>query len=392
MKITFRILWGLAIILLAAVIVALAIGPGMAERSMNKVTGQGLLTLSPEAQALHSSLHIADWHADSLLWNRNLTQRSERGQVDIPRLQEGNVALQVFTVVTKTPAGLNYTHNSADSRDNVTLLALAQLWPLRTWQDLTERALYQSEKLHQFASEAPEALMLVKNQRDLTKLLAERAAGKALVGGMLGTEGSHALSGALPNVQRLYDAGFRMMSLHHFFDNALGGSLHGSGKSGLTDFGRAAIAEMNRLGVIIDVSHSSPAVVREALSLSTTPLVVSHTGTHGHCESPRNIPDDLMRAIADGGGLVAIGFWSGAICDASPRGIARALKAAVALLGEDAVALGSDFDGAVATPIHTGQMAQITQALLDEGVSVEVIRKVMGGNQLRFLQAQLPAQ
>ncbi|AFV00789.1 dipeptidase [Simiduia agarivorans] len=392
MKITFRILWGLAILLLAAIIVAVAIGPGMAERSMNKVTGQDLLSISPAAQALHDSLQVADWHADSLLWNRNLNERSDRGQVDIPRLQEGNVALQVFTVVTKTPAGLNYTHNSADSRDNVTLLALAQLWPMRTWQDLTERALYQSEKLHRFASDAPDSLMLVKNQADLTRLLTQRAAGKPLVGGMLGTEGSHALAGDLAQIQRLYDAGFRMMSLHHFFDNALGGSLHGSGKAGLTDFGRAAIAEMNRLGVIIDVSHSSPAVVREALSLSKTPLVVSHTGTHGHCASPRNIPDALMEDIARGGGLVAIGFWSGAICDASPRGIARALKAAVERLGEDAVALGSDFDGAVATSIHAGQMAQITQALLDEGVGADVIRKVMGGNQLRFLQAQLPPQ
>lgn len=390
MRKSFRILLAAAIGIAALVTVALALAPALAERQMNRVQPAGLLTISPAAQTLHQQLFIADWHADSLLWKRDLLAASERGHVDLPRLQAGNVALQVFTTVTKTPAGLNYHSNNADSRDNITLLAMAQAWPPRTWSDLTERALYQAHKLHALAAQAPEQLTLIKNQADLRQLLAARAQGHKKVGALLGTEGSHALAGDLANIQRLVDAGFRMMSLHHFFDNALGGSLHGSHKTGLTDFGRAAVAAMNRAGVVIDVSHSSPAVVREVLSLSQTPLIVSHTGTHNHCQSPRNLPDELMRAIAERGGLIAIGFWAGAICDASPTGIARALIAAVDLVGEDAVALGSDFDGAVTTTIHAGQLVQLTQALLNEGMSPAVIAKVMGGNQLRFLMDNLP--
>lgn len=384
---------GLLIFIAIALLVAHLIGPGLAERSMNKRLPLPVnqLQLSEQAKLLHQSLFVADLHSDSLLWRRDLTQQADRGHVDFPRLQAGNVALQMFTTVTKTPAGLNYHHNDADARDNVTLLALAQAWPTSTWRSLTARALYQAEKLNAFVAASPEQAMLVRNQKELNTLLTRRAAGELIVGAMLGTEGSHALDGELENIQRLYDAGFRMMSLQHFFDNALGGSLHGDSGAGLTEFGRAAVKEMNRLGIMIDVSHSSVAVVEDTLALSSTPLIVSHTGTHGHCNSRRNIPDALMQAIAEGGGLIGIGYWKGAVCDDTPAGIAKALASAVALLGPDAVALGSDFDGAVATRIDTSQLALITQALLAEGIPEATIAKVMGGNQLRFMQSQLPA-
>ena len=104
------------------------------------------MVLSEQAKHLHQSLFIADLHADSLLWGRNLTHKSNYGHVDIPRLIEGNIAVQVFSVVTKSPRDLNLIKNSADS-DNVTLLAIAQLWPLKTWFSLYERANYQVQKL-----------------------------------------------------------------------------------------------------------------------------------------------------------------------------------------------------------------------------------------------------
>ncbi len=212
--------------------------PGIVENGENAVERNGSQTASKEAEALHKTLAVADLHADSLLWKRDLLARSDRGHVDIPRLVDGNVALQVFTTVTKSPKGQNYATNSADAADNITLLALAQLWPPRTWQNLTERALYQAEKLYGFADRAPERLVIIENRSDLEALMSRRAGGEDVVGGMLGTEGSHALSGDLDNIERLHDAGFRMMSLQHFFDNKLGGSLHGSGKKGLTEFGK----------------------------------------------------------------------------------------------------------------------------------------------------------
>ena len=126
-----------------------------------------------------------------------------------------------------------------------------------------------------------------------------------MVAALLGTEGSHALDGDLPNIQRLYDAGLRMMSLQHFFDNKLGGSLHGESNAGLTEFGRQAVLKMDALGIMIDVSHSSPQVVDDVLNLIDSPLIVSHTGFKGHCDRKRNISDALIARITERGDSLA---------------------------------------------------------------------------------------
>ncbi|MEX3010108.1 dipeptidase [Hoeflea sp. TYP-13] len=386
-----HLFWIVPLVLIVAGGVALHyVAPGLVENGQNAVERDGTRTASQEARALHKTLNVADLHADSLLWKRDLLTRSDRGHVDVPRMVEGNLALQVFTTVTKSPKGQNYEANSSDAADNITLLALAQMWPPSTWQNLTERALYQAQKLYGFAERAPERLIIIENSDDLKSLISRRASGDEVVGGLLGTEGSHALSKNLDNISRLYDAGFRLMSLQHFFDNALGGSLHGSGKKGLTEFGKQAVRKMEDMGIMIDVSHSSENVVRDTLAIVKRPLIVSHTGTRGHCNTHRNISDDLMVEIANRGGLIGIGYWDAAICDYSPEGIAKAIQAAVALVGEDHVALGSDFDGAVTTKLDASELVLITEALLDLGMDEEIIRKVMGQNQIDFFMKNLP--
>ncbi len=149
---------------------------------------------------------IGDWHADSLLWNRNLFERGAYGQVDFPRMASGNATIQVFTTVTKSPAGLNY-ENSAEARDNITLLAFGQLWPMRTWDSRIERALYQSERLHNFQTEASDVFRIIRTKSDLGSILEGRAGG----GEMMGAEGGHALDGDIANLDRMFDAGFRVM-------------------------------------------------------------------------------------------------------------------------------------------------------------------------------------
>ena len=119
------------------------------------------------------------------------------------------------------------------------------------------------------------------------------------------------------------------------------------------------------------------------------PIVISHTGTHGHCPSPRNIDDALMKAIAEKGGVIGIGYWD-AICDTSPKGVAKAIVAAIALIGEDHVALGSDFDGAVGTTFDSSELAVITHELLKLNVTESAIAKVMGGNIVRLFSERLP--
>jgi microsomal dipeptidase-like Zn-dependent dipeptidase len=302
---------------------------------------------------------------------------------------EGGVAIQVFSTVTKAPKALNYEENTGDS-DQITGAVILQRWPIRTWGSLYERARYQAQRLDRAARRSDGALVFLRTRADLESVLAARATGNLVTGGLMATEGSHALDGSLENIQNLYNEGFRMMGLHHFFDNKLGGSLHGVTKAGLTDFGRDAIREMNRLGIMIDVAHSSEAVVDEALLLSSTPLLVSHTGVRGACDQPRNISDDHMRRIAAGGGLIGIGYWDGAVCDATPAGVARSIAYAIELVGHSHVALGSDYDGATSVYFDTSELSALTQALLDAGLNAEEIRAVMGGNQIRFFQIHLP--
>jgi microsomal dipeptidase-like Zn-dependent dipeptidase len=386
-----RVVSILIVLVALGLVLARLFVPAMVEKGKNVVKEHAPYKITQQAQQLHDSLTIMDWHGDSLLWDRDLSERSDYGHMDLPRMQQGNMGIQMFTTVTKAPSGMNLSKNDADARDNITLLSLVQAWPVATWRSLKARALYQSERLHNLASENPESLRIIRNQNDLRLGLQDRKTQAGLVLGLIGAEGAHALDGKLDALEELYHAGFRMIGLLHFFDNDIGGSLHGLSKSGLSDFGRDVVKRMNELGIIIDLAHSSEQVVRDVLALSTSPLVVSHTGIRGYCDSERNIPDNLMKAIADKGGVIGVGIWKEAICNDSPAGIAKGIKYGIELLGEDHISLGTDFDGAVTTSFDVSELAALTQALLDEGLSAVQITKIMGGNGLRFLLENLPA-
>lgn len=343
---------------------------------------------SEAARTLHQSLTVADLHADSLLWARDLSERGDWGHVDLPRLREGNVALQTFSAVTHSPRGLNLEHNSDDS-DNITPLAIAQRWPPRTWGDRTERALYQAERLHALA-EADEYFVVVRSQLELADFIKWRAEQPRMLAGWLSVEGAHALEGNLDNLQRLYDAGYRMIAPTHFFDTFVSGSAHGEEKGGLTDQGKAWVKAMDRLSMIIDLAHASPTTIDEILQLTERPVLVSHTGVQGTCPGVRNLSDGQLRRIAESGGLIGIGFWPAAVCGDTVADIARAIAHAVSVVGVDHVALGSDFDGAVAVPFDAANMAQLTDGLLKAGFSREDIARIAGENVVDFLLANLP--
>lgn len=389
MAILRSLLVTITIAMTAFLVAVYTLGPGLLENAQNKVAGDKGAVPSPEALDLHASLEIADLHADTLLWHRSFIEQSDRGQVDLPRMIDGNVAVQMLTTVTKSPSGQNYDSNSADAGDTITLLALVQRWPLATRNSLFARAIYQAERLHDFASESDE-LEVVTSSEELKQVLKSRESGGKVVAALLGTEGSHALDGDLANIQRLYDAGLRMMSLQHFFDNKLGGSLHGESNAGLTEFGRQAVLKMDALEIMIDVSHSSPAVVDDVLNLIDSPLIVSHTGFKGHCDRKRNISDALIGRIAERGGLIGVGFWSEAVCGEDVAAIADAIAYGVDIFGVGAVALGSDWDGAVTAPIDASDLAYLTSALINRGLTPEEIRAIMGGNTIRYFLEHLP--
>ncbi|WP_037499608.1 dipeptidase [Sphingomonas jaspsi] len=363
--------------------------PGWVERGQNRIDGKPLLAVSEEAEALHQTLTIVDLHADTLLWKRPLNQAAERGQVDLPRLERGNVALQVFSSVTKSPHGLNYDRNSADSDDDITRLAIGQLQPVRTWQSLLQRTLWHGQKLDRAVAASHGGLRKVASVRDLDTLIALRARMPGPVGALLSVEGLHDLEGKAGNLDRLYDAGVRMAGLTHFFDNELAGSMHGEKKGGLTRFGRQIVRTMEAKGMIVDIAHCSHACVAQVLAMARRPVVSSHGGVQATCKINRNLTDEEIRGVARTGGVIGVGYWDAAICDTSPRAAAKAMRHVRDLVGIQYVALGSDFDGSVTTRFDTSQLVQVTQALMDEGFTPDDIRAVMGGNAIRVLRGGL---
>ncbi|MES2444429.1 MAG: dipeptidase [Pseudomonadota bacterium] len=381
-----KLLWGLAAVVVLALIAFFALAPGIVEGGMNVVRPGPLPTVTAETRKLHDSLQVADMHADTLMWQRSLLDRSSRGQVDLPRLIEGNVALQVFSSVTKTPKGQNYDANS-DKTDNITLLTIAQLQPVRTWNSLLERSLWHATKLNRAAAASNGQLRVIRTSAELEQLLAARAKGQKIVGGMLSIEGLQDLEGQIGNLDKLHAAGFRMAGLAHFFDNDVAGSMHGEHKGGLTPLGFQVLARMERLGMIVDVAHSSHAAVADILRTAHRPVVSSHGGVQATCKVNRNLTDDEIKGIARTGGVIGIGYWDAAICGTAPADVAKAIAHVRDLVGIDHVGLGSDFDGAVTSSFDISQVAVITQALVTRGFTPDDIRKVMGGNILRVIRA-----
>jgi membrane dipeptidase len=388
-KIMKKALLALAVIVLLVLIAVFAFVPARLEQSMNRVLNPPPYTASAKAKALHQQLFVADLHADSLLWNRNLLERSTRGHVDIPRLIEGNVALQSFTIVSKTPRGQNIEAND-DATDNITLLSIVELWPLRAWTSLKERALYQAQKLHEYAAKSSGTFTLIKTKSDLEIYVAFRQKEQGITAGFLGIEGAQVLEGNAANVDVMFDAGFRMMAPTHFFDNEIGGSAHGVNKAGLTALGKEVIQRLEAKKMLVDIAHASSATIDDVLAIATRPVMVSHTGVKGTCNNNRNLSDEQLVRIARTGGVIGIGHWDTAVCGADAKAVARAIRHAVNIAGINHIGLGSDFDGAVTVPFDTTGLVQITDALLGEGFSEDEIKKIMGGNVLRVLREYLP--
>ena len=385
-----KMLFVVSVLALLAVVGAfLFVVPGETDRRSNRLIPRPRPAISEAARRLHERLLVADLHADTLLWDRDPLQRSRRGHVDVPRLLEGHVALQAFTVVTKTPRHLNIESND-DRSDDVTLLAMAQRWPPATWRSLKERALHQARRLDEAAARSGGRLTVIRSRSDLATYLARRGGEPGITSGFLGLEGAHALEGDLANVEVLFGAGFRMVGLVHFFDNEFGGSAHGVAKGGLTGKGRDLVRRLEERRMLVDLAHASPRTIEQTLAIATRPVVVSHTGVKGTCDNVRNLDDDALRGVARTGGLVGIGYWETAVCGVGGAAVARAIRHATQVAGIDHVALGSDFDGAVAEPFDTAGLVEITDALLAAGFSEREVEKIMGGNVFRVLAEALP--
>ena len=345
--------------------------------------------VAQRASAVLNRTPVMDLHTDALLWDRDLLERGDVGHVDLPRLADGRVAVQMFTAVTRVPRGASLVANAADS-DLITPLAILQLWPPAAWSSALERALHQADKLRRFAARSGGRLAVVESREELDTFLRGRAPDEGTVAALLGVEGAHALEGDPANVGTLFAAGYRMMGLTHFFDNAVGGSAHGLAKGGLTELGADVLRRMEELGMLVDLAHASAALISDVTELASRPVVVSHTGVSGTCPGPRNLPDDALRRVASTGGMVGIGLWPEAVCGETPGQWAAAVRHAADVMGVEHVGLGSDWDGAVPAIVDASGTAHLVAALQSEGFSVAEIQAILGGNALRVLRATLP--
>jgi membrane dipeptidase len=363
-----------------------------------------------EETAFHQSMFIADMHADTLKWERDLLERSAFGHTDIPRMMEGNIALQGFTIVTKSPLRMPGSDCvSGRSPDTNTLLSAMQGRPIF---DLKGRALYQVERFKDAVArsqdENPVELRLIETADDLEAFVQDRMAGIPVIGGILGVEGAHWIGGrdmsdddVREEVRDLFDAGVRMFAPNHRFDNDLSGSSEGCEAHGLTDHGRVALAEAERLGMTIDLAHISPAGLRDAVDLLEQPFTISHTGIQAECDDPcrpnRNLSDEDIRIIVENDGLISVGFWPQAIGPSVWRlpEVMDHIKEITADLGREPgrhIALGSDYDGSVTPLIEAGHLDILT-ALMRRGPAPfdhETIRDINGRNSCRLFATTLP--
>ncbi len=361
--------------------------PRSIDSSKNTVSS----TAVPEIEPAYAKLpFIADLHCDMLLWDRDFFKEHDYGHVDLPRMQKSNMAFLAFTIVSKTPRNMNIQSNDSNT-DQIGLLSFAQLQPIPTWFSIKTRALNQCYQLQEFARESAGKFRIITNQNNLRKFVADRASDQQLSSGMLGLEGAHCLEGDLNNLDIFYNSGVRYIGLAHFFDNEWAGSAHGINKGGLTDIGKKLVKKMDSLHVIIDLAHSSVKTIDDVLSMTPSPVIVSHTGVRGVCDNQRNLTDAHILEIGKRNGLIGIGLWETSVCGTDAKATAKSIRYVANLIGADKVSLGSDFDGAVKTHFDVTGLPLIMKALQDEGFSEKEIEMIMGGNIRDFLLKNLPA-
>jgi membrane dipeptidase len=370
----------------------------------------GMGRISARARELHFHSLIIDTHDDTtqrLIFDHyDLGLRHADGAIDIPRMREGGLGGIFFSIwIPGTVTGAPAVQRALDQID----------------------AVREQVRLH------PKDLALCETAEEVRRTHAQ---GKIAV--LMGVEGGHMIASDL-SVLRTYAAlGVRYMTLTHTVDDEWADSstdkpLH----NGLTDFGKQVVREMNRLGMIVDISHVSDKTFYDAVAASEAPLIASHSSCRALCDAPRNMTDDMIRALAAKGGVIQINYYTGFLSqefrDASEKSedlkaaekdveqkcgtnescqlleggkVVRRMVAegklprvdwtrivdhidhAVKLVGADHVGLGSDFDGAD-MPFgmeDASMLPKITNALMKRGYTDSDIRKILGENTLRVME------
>ncbi len=327
---------------------------------------------SPEAKALHAEHPAIDLHADTLMWSRWLgydlhTRHSPPlpmaalgGHVDLPRMKEGGMGAQFFGLVSLPVA--ERTRGMARAIDE------------------------QIDALDEMLARRPGAMRLVKTADEIEACQKEGA-----IAALLGIEGAHALEGQIDRIETFAKRGVRYLGLLHFSANEAGFPAYGRGRrdgDGLTPWGCDLVRRCEASGVLVDLSHMNRRGFLDACALSQKPPIVSHTGVVGAFEHWRNIDDAQLRAVADKGGCIGVIFCPRFVGGDGLEPVVKHLQHILDVAGEDAPALGSDWDGFIVPtkPLRdpTG-LPLLTDALLAAGISRRSIGKILRGNVMRVL-------
>jgi len=320
------------------------------------------------AQRLHREALVVDTHCDRLLHlvkvglrpakPRHLGERSNLGHVDLPRLVEGGVNCQAFAIWGTQE---NYP------------------WALRITLQMID--VFNRE------CAANEGIVHVDSYDEI---LAANNEGK--VAALLSMEGSEPLMGDLGILRIFYKLGVRMMSFTWNWRTPFADGLYAKrAESKLTDLGVEALREMERLGIVYDISHLSDSCFWDVVDIKKGPFIASHSNCRDVCDHPRNLTDDMIKALADHGGVMGMNF-APAFVDkerATVEKVVDHIDHIVDLVGPDYVGLGSDFDGIRETPEgleDVSHMPNITRVLVKRGYSDEDIKMILGGNHLRVFK------
>lgn len=320
-----------------------------------------------EAKRLHTRLLTLDTHCDTPMFfgqDINFAARDEKIKVDLHKMTEG-----------RQDATIMVAYLPQKERTEEALLAA------------TAKADRLLNGIEEMVAKNCTSVDIAYRPEDLYRLKRE---GKKAI--MLGIENGYAIGKDLRNVERFLRRGVVYMTLCHNGNNDLCGSARYNEENlGVSEFGEQVIREMNRVGMMIDLSHGGERSFYEALEISRTPIVCSHSSCRALCDHPRNLTDEQLRAIAKRGGVVQVCLYGGFLHAGRPATICDAIEHIhhmVNIMGIDHVGIGSDFDGdgGIIGCNDSSELINLTRFLLAERYGEEDIRKIWGGNFLRIME------
>jgi membrane dipeptidase len=338
------------------------------------------------AEEIHKSSTVVDTHNDTILHlidsppfianpgeqippRRRLGERSEHGQIDIPRIIEGGVNCLIFAM---------YVNPHYSSR----LLRLLQM--LDTFQREIE--------------ENKDTIAIVKNYNEITETIK-----KGKIAALISVEGGEPLEGKIETLRTIYRLGVRSLTLTHFPRNQLGDGSGAASGSHLTEFGKEVVQEMNKLGMIIDISHLNEAGFWDVIELTKEPILATHSNCKALCSHHRNLTDEQIKAVSDTGGVLNLSFCGSFLKNGIDFGDKASLEElqvddwldhldhAVNLVGSEYVGIGSDLDGGCGFPDleDITKFPRLTQGMVYRGYSEKEIKRILGENNMRVFREVL---